>query len=71
MTSTRPLKTGDLVRLPGRTAVVESVALDGASFTDTAGARHRAVDAEAVPLAGVRELLSPFPLTFITPGGNL
>lgn len=53
MTATRGLKTGDLVRVPGsRTAVVESVALDGLSFTDTNGAHHVAADAELVPLAG-------------------
>jgi len=57
MTSTvRPLKTGDLVTVPAgpglrRRAVVESVSPDGRRFTDTAGGRHRAGDAEVVPLA--------------------
>ena len=60
MTATRGLKTGDLVRVPvsypvpgceRRTAVVESVSPDGLRFTDTAGARHYAGDAELVPLA--------------------
>ena len=50
MSAARPLKAGDLVRLPGRTAVVESVSLDGPWFTGTAGACHRAGDAELVPL---------------------
>jgi hypothetical protein len=49
MTSMRPLKTGDLVRLPGRTAVVESVSLDGLRFTDPFGASHEAAGAELVP----------------------
>jgi len=48
--SPRGLKTGDLVRLPGRTAVVESVSLDGLRFTDTAGAVRKVADAEPVPL---------------------
>jgi hypothetical protein len=51
MTSTRPLKTGDLVRLPGRTAVVALVALNGLRFTDTFGGCHDAADAELAPLA--------------------
>lgn len=47
----RALKTGDLVRLaPQRTAVVETVALDGRTFTDTYGACHLAAGAEVVPL---------------------
>ena len=55
------LKTGSLVtvpasyRIPGnrerRTAVVESVALNGLSFTDTRGSVHFTADAELVPLA--------------------
>ncbi len=53
MNGTRGLKTGDLVRLPGRTAVVESVSLDGLSFVSPAGACHLAADAELVPLASV------------------
>jgi len=56
----RGLKTGDLVTVPAgggrrRRVVVESVALDGERFTDTAGNRHDAGDAELVPLAGARE----------------
>lgn len=50
MAAARPLKAGDLVRLPGRAAVVEFVSLDGLRFTDTAGGRHAAADAEIVPL---------------------
>ena len=56
------LKTGSLVtvpatyRIPGnrerRTAVVESIALNGLSFCDTTGVRHFTADAELVPLAG-------------------
>ena len=62
MTGTRALMTGDLVtvpasyRVPGcddrRAAVVESVAPDGLSFTDTRGSRHFTADAVPVPLAG-------------------
>ena len=61
MTTTRALRTGDLVtvpaacRVPGccgrRTAVVESVALNGLSFTDTRGGVHFTADAVPVPLA--------------------
>jgi hypothetical protein len=52
VTGRRGLKAGDLVRLPGgRTAVVESVSLDGLRFTDSFGGRHRADGAELVPLA--------------------
>lgn len=49
-TAARGLKTGDVVTLGQRTAVVETVALDGRSFTDTAGARHPAARAELVPV---------------------
>jgi hypothetical protein len=51
MAGVRGLKTGDLVRLPGRTAVVESVTFDGLSFTDTTGVRHLVAVAELVPFA--------------------
>jgi hypothetical protein len=51
VTGTRPLKTGDLVTVPGRTVVVAFVSLDGLQFTDTFGGRHDAGDAELVPLA--------------------
>lgn len=47
----RGLKTGDLVTIGGRAAVVETVAPDGQSFTDTRGASHPAALAELVPLA--------------------
>jgi hypothetical protein len=48
----RGLKAGDLVSLPGgRTAVVESVTLNGHQFTDTFGAPHYTADAELAPLA--------------------
>lgn len=58
-TSTRGLKTGDLVLVPAsyavhgrekRTAVVESVSLNGLWFSDTNGTRHYAGDAEVVPV---------------------
>jgi hypothetical protein len=55
------LKRGSLVtvpatyRIPGnrerRTAVVESIALNGLSFTDTRGSVHFTADAVLVPLA--------------------
>jgi len=52
MTATRPLRAGDLVRLPcGRTAVVESVTWDGRWFTDPRGVTRSARVAELVPLA--------------------
>lgn len=59
MDSARGLKTGDLVtvpasyRVPGRerrTAVVESVSLNGMWFSDTTGSRHCTADAERAPL---------------------
>jgi hypothetical protein len=52
MTGTRGLKAGDLVLVPAsyrQTAVVETVALNGLSFTDTSGSRHFTADAELVP----------------------
>lgn len=52
MTSTRGLRTGDLVTVPGRrTAVVEFVATDGQWFTDTRSVRHFTADAVLVPIA--------------------
>lgn len=52
-TGGRGLKTGDLVRVPAgtgkRTAVVETVSLNGLRFTDTTGTRHSTAVAELVP----------------------
>lgn len=56
MSAARPLKTGDLVTVPGRTVVVALVSLDGLRFTDTFGGRHDTGGAELVPLAVRAEL---------------
>jgi hypothetical protein len=54
--STRGLKTGDLVHVGHRTAVVESVSLDDLQFTGTYGTSRDVARAELVPLAGVPAL---------------
>lgn len=52
--ATRGLKTGDLVRVGHRTAVVESVSLDELWFTDTNGTCRDVAGAELVPLTSAR-----------------